>query len=604
MLNNFSGGFDTGYSVQDSLDVNSSTSNYAAVPTSDTMIHVGSSNDETRPYFFAACVDSDMPNGVYQAEVVWTAYAVDAPIESGNVIVDIDPGMIPVRWNYAQCTYGNGYGNVMDSAPTTNLAATNPLTTSCWVKADPSIFGTGTNADWYNYTTDNTATRDAFDQPYYTQRKMANAVTFTSTASLATYQAAAVGTPIPDSAIGAYWTYVPRFAYRVENFNYSATNYPKAFDVRLTNANMAYNSVADIDISLDPAIYPQYLVPPGFDWPNGDGTVTPLNGIWFGKFATTGTATNPTVKPIVSMLDNQDIVSRFQSGLLFGSPNLMGGGVSFNGANQHNFAGYAINSASATVNSHMAKMSEWGIMVYFTKSLYGVCSNMNCTSDNLPLTDTVTTPETERVRNNARIPNTTGCGPNSLDPTDDAMALTSCSLYNTQLGVLASTQHNIYGIYDLAGGVWEYVLGNYVTGNGSAVNAYIPTNSNGGFANLPAMFNAGATVYSPYFDVFPAPPLTNLGSDIAGGMYGTGSGVLVANDYWRVYPGKLGLGQAIFETVRWSGASGSSVSATNSWFVRGSQPGNTISVRVEAVSAISGTPRVGDGFRTILTITP
>jgi hypothetical protein len=68
----------------------------------------------------------------------------------------------------------------------------------------------------------------------------------------------------------------------------------------------------------------------------------------------------------------------------------------------------------------------------------------------------------------------TGCGPDQLDSTSSATTPT-CNMYNTQLGVLASTTHNVYGIYDLAGGVWEYTIGNYVTGSGSAADAYTPT---------------------------------------------------------------------------------------------------------------------------------
>ena len=42
-----------------------------------------------------------------------------------------------------------------------------------------------------------------------------------------------------------------------------------------------------------------------------------------------------------------------------------------------------------------------------------------------------------------------------------------CNAYNTTTGMLASTTQNIYGIYDMHGGSYEYAMGNMVNGSGS-----------------------------------------------------------------------------------------------------------------------------------------
>ncbi|MCL2085316.1 hypothetical protein FWH09_00020 [Candidatus Saccharibacteria bacterium] len=602
---NFSQAFDTAYTELYSVGVNTASSNFAAVPTSASLIHTSTAQDETRPYYFAACVNSTMPSDTYSATVVWSAYAVDSPPQVGNVIVDIDPGMIPVRWNYDACSFGNGFGNVMASAPETNSTPTDPTANSCWVKADTNVHSLAIPEAWYNYSTDNTATRDSFGQPYYANRKWANAVTFASTSDLSTYQAAAVGTPIPDSVISAYWTYLPRFEYKVENFNYNASNFPKAFDVRLTNNTLAYTNVASIDVGLDPTTSPQYLTPPAFT--NGGSE---LNGIWFGKFATTGAVANPTIKPGVNSIVSQTTSAFFQAGLLFGNSGIPGGTVSFTGANQHNFANLSTQSSgtfTSGVSSMQSLNSQWGAIVYFTQSMYGVCSNMNCTSDDQPLTGMAIAATTERVRNNAKSsPYMTGCGPNILDSTDSATT-TTCNLYNTQLGVLASTTHNVYGIYDLAGGVWEYTTGNYVTGEGANIDAYAPTPASSGFSNLSAMFSADALSYIPYFDAYPNPSLTNNVSDITNGNYGLGSSGIINNSNWGIYASKLGLGQAIFESAGWSGAYAGSFGSGYPWFVRGSSSVDADQAArsvVESIGVAHGGVNPSVGFRGVVVIRP
>ena len=74
----------------------------------------------------------------------------------------------------------------------------------------------------------------------------------------------------------------------------------------------------------------------------------------------------------------------------------------------------------------------------------------------------------------------TGCGPIDKDNVnasgtytgDDSALGTSAAChgssnpeyaYNGEIGKLASTTNNVYGVYDMAGGAWEYVMGSYTT---------------------------------------------------------------------------------------------------------------------------------------------
>ena len=78
----------------------------------------------------------------------------------------------------------------------------------------------------------------------------------------------------------------------------------------------------------------------------------------------------------------------------------------------------------------------------------------------------------------------TGCSGGTLYPSSSS----TCNQYDLitdrgsgtgALGAGASTTGNIYGIYDMSGGAWEYLMGNYnnYSGNNSLANSgYTGTN--------------------------------------------------------------------------------------------------------------------------------
>ena len=88
---------------------------------------------------------------------------------------------------------------------------------------------------------------------------------------------------------------------------------------------------------------------------------------------------------------------------------------------------------STELKSHMLKNSEWGAVVYLTHSKYGRNG-------------------TEVTKNN----NSNFITGNAGD-TVNATESTNINQYNTKKGMLASSTGNVYGIYDLSGGAWEYV---------------------------------------------------------------------------------------------------------------------------------------------------
>ena len=99
------------------------------------------------------------------------------------------------------------------------------------------------------------------------------------------------------------------------------------------------------------------------------------------------------------------------------------------------------------LNSHLIKNSEWGAIAYLSKSKYGK--------------------ETEEIYINNSSRGITGASGSS------SVANTNVSVnedYTSFQGVKASTTGNVYGIYDMNGGAWEYVAA-YLGDNSLTLNA-------------------------------------------------------------------------------------------------------------------------------------
>ena len=117
------------------------------------------------------------------------------------------------------------------------------------------------------------------------------------------------------------------------------------------------------------------------------------------------------------------------------------------------------------IDSHMMKNTEWGAVAYLSRSVYG---------------------KNGEVWNNPYYNNTTNYSPitglcgNETNGKDNATTIMSNTVkYNEIGGGNASTTGNVYGIYDMAGGAWEYVAGIYTNGasNDDRSKLWDPNNS-------------------------------------------------------------------------------------------------------------------------------
>ena len=106
----------------------------------------------------------------------------------------------------------------------------------------------------------------------------------------------------------------------------------------------------------------------------------------------------------------------------------------------------AVSLTNILPNSSFENTGWSGCSYNTTYKKYGRCTNGSCTEIG--------------INNNSSY--TTGCG---ASPGSSSSG--TCNAYNTSTGMLASTTGNIYGIYDMSGGAYEYVMGNMSSGSGS-----------------------------------------------------------------------------------------------------------------------------------------
>ena len=305
-------------------------------------------------------------------------------------------------------------------------------TEEVWKKAD--VNNNNSNYQWYSYESSGEY-----------KGRWANAVTVKDT-NRQTYLNATPGTTISMDDITTMWVWIPRFKVNTTDFD--------AISGECSCSNTSYNTKTECISNSEKWQCPN---PGAIDVTFVKANETAidaftfgdkeLSGFWYGKFEIGGTlasaCTNETcnvsnivVKPNVTSLRSQKVSSFF-----FASRSMEQTGNSF---------GFV----SSEVDTHMSKNNEWGAVAYLTQSIYGRCTNS-------------TTCTEVGINNNSNY--ITGYGA----PAGSDKSVTN-GTYNTTLGKDASTTGTIYGIYDMSGGTWEYVMG-----------VYSNTISYSGFSSLP-----------------------------------------------------------------------------------------------------------------------
>ena len=239
---------------------------------------------------------------------------------------------------------------------------------------------------------------------------------------------------------GSYWVWIPRYAYKIEScyhtsgedcFNLTGK---EAGDINIKFLKSTTNITEDNTIiettgyeahEKDTSMH--HFLHPAFQF-NGDEL-----GFWVAKYESSAheglssgvascsgdnvTNKSPKIVPNVTPWRCINISNAYKTSLMM-KDNLIYGWQ------------------SAELDSHMMTNHEWGAVANLSNSPYGANG---------------------KVWNNSFVEFKTGCAASTAESTSELI----CHEYKSELGVKASTTHNIYGIYDMSGGAWEVVMGNY-----------------------------------------------------------------------------------------------------------------------------------------------
>ena len=382
-----------------------------------------------------------------------------------------------------------------------------------------------TDSNWYNY--DN--------------KKWANAI-LVSNSSRSTYKNT-TGVTVTDSDILAYYVWIPRYKYKI--WTLGTTSSPQTIDIAFESAAAAMSLGTTVG---------SYRTHPAFWWDNdSDGTVDSgetVAGFWAGKFETTGSWDKPTILPDELSLRLQTVRGQFDSSQLF------------------SVSGNTYGLSNTSTNAHMMKNSEWGAVVYLSHSKYGINQEIYINNSSGFLTG----------RSGGNVSGSV------LRLYDQYSGLTSSSLKyndkgyyswigktinvngvigdyasNVTLGTKASTTGNVTGIYDMSGGTFEYVMGNY--------NDQI---SSAGFSTMPA---------TKYYDKY------------------------TTDDPKTACGGSVCFGHALSETAGWYNDDTTMSKSVSAWLIRGGEFSSSVGANSGAFSftAYSGGAS-GYAWRSVLVV--
>ena len=223
---------------------------------------------------------------------------------------------------------------------------------------------------------------------------------------------------------GSYFVWIPRFAYRITYYSSQSSTEPTGY---YDGWGQWKASDGKVRLALDSGIETvehggnKYIVHPAFcgtsvGYDNGSWS-SDISGFWVAKY---------------EMSRNGATDSSEGSGYsttFLSVPNVQSA-KSITIGNMYNVA----KSYDTSKESHLMKNSEWGAVAYLTQSQYGRNGN-----------------EIDINNSSSYI---TGNGGGS---TSASSASGTTNAYNTTTGAKASTTGNVYGVYDMSGGAWEYV---------------------------------------------------------------------------------------------------------------------------------------------------
>ena len=439
----------------------------------------------TKSVTFAANVDpAKLASGSYSTTITYTATAKPAPK--------------PVDWQQRTA-----------KTDPSDICRSGDNSSSCLVDLDKNMIpvkytGSTTNAQWTSIS--NPEDEDAKGNWYdYGKKQWANAVTVKKE-TLAKYQGK--DSVVDQADILGYWVYIPRYTYEVmrrdgtdkpvkeQNFDikFENTKTPKKRPLACKTGNgKDYRTECGVsrELPLTGGEVSTWTTHPAFSFGNkklnGRDIPNELNGIWFGKFETTGTTAQPTVLPNEAHMSG-DYAASYNIGRTYNTAKTLGVADNRNSGGNTDYSVPAKNNHHLDkFSSHMVNNNDWGAATYLSASKYGAGYNgvkLNAQNQTRDTSDGTSY-------------GTTGCGPQSADNlssygdnvggalgTQHACADSDIQrAYNGTLGRLASTTNNTTGIYDMSGGGWEYTASSYTSDLDSSSTDYFSQPANPPYVN-------------------------------------------------------------------------------------------------------------------------
>ena len=278
------------------------------------------------------------------------------------------------------------------------------------------------------------------------------------------------------------------------------------------------------------------------------------NGLWVGKFETGYDGATADNEAQVNNIEVDKIVIKPN---VFSWGNISVGKIFKIGLNYQR-----------TLDSHAMKNTEWGAVAYLTQSNYGRCKNNSCE---------------EIMINNSRNA-MTGFAAKSpatvgydlyLDGTFTSPNVDTVKAFAYPRSIAASTTGNVTGIFDMNGGLWEYVMGN---ANGEA-----------GLSELSKNIEL-ISRYAKYFDVYDSNDFNEFNKRILGDATGEMGPFGIKN-----YNGNNNKINSYYED--W----GQNFATSNEpWFIRGGHYFHGTHAGIFAFQVGTGENKLAGGFRLVL----
>ena len=365
---------------------------------------------------------------------------------------------------------------------------------SSWVKADEST------SDWYAYDT--------------TNKQWANVVTVKEfgTMSREEYMSSTVGTEILEDDIVGMYVWIPRYSYRITSGYHEIANGTGNIDIKfLKGTTDNYEGGEAIRSNVTNGA--DYVVHPSFTQDKRQGGSKETTGYWVAKFeASSNTAEK----------NNSNITSASSSSVKCGGGNtdtlevtVRPNVTSWRAITAENIYKVCrnitkdgnIQGLTNKVDPHMMKNSEWGAVAYLTQSAYGnkqgtdsssgvwnnaynecLISKGEDTGSNyggvssfaVTLTGAVGSSRNAYTSYYSEQTSITDKNADSITISFTEYAQNGTTTaktqtyykYHTTNGVKGSTTGNIYGIYDMSEGSWEYMADYLANGTTSPVTYF------------------------------------------------------------------------------------------------------------------------------------